>query len=79
MVKHAQIVGIDGTEIYISDGGCLGSPLSRFVFAETVKEARERWNKKYSDAYLSESQLEVLARDSSQRRIVDFKFIEDGE
>lgn len=78
MTKHAQIVGIDGTEIYISDGGCLGSPSSRFVFASTVAEARERWNNKYKDAYLSERQLEVLARDSSQRRIVDFKILEDG-
>lgn len=75
-MSKAQIIGIDGTEIYISDGGCLGSPKSRFIFASTVTEARERWNNKYKDAYLSESALGVLVRDSSEKRIIDFQFIE---
>ena len=39
-------VGIDGNQWYASNGLCLGDPRALFVFADTLREAIDQYNKK---------------------------------
>lgn len=46
-------MGKDGNQYYVSCGGCLGDPRSRFVFADTLEQAIDTWNEKYPRNFIS--------------------------
>ena len=46
--SQALKVGKDGNQFFISCGGCLAHPTSKFVFGETIEQVVKKWNSRTS-------------------------------